>query len=186
MEIVLASGSPRRLELLERIGLTVRVIPPDVDETRHPDEEPDQYVERIARTKVNAVDGDGLVVIAADTTVVHDGHVMGKPGHPAEARSMLARLAGDTHAVFTGVAVRSGERVSSTVDRTLVRMSPMTDDEIARYVAGGEPMDKAGAYGLQGVGAMFVEGVEGSPSNVVGLPLHVAARLLRAHGVDPL
>ena len=184
MDVVLASGSPRRRDLMATIGVAVRAVPPDVDETRHPGEEPDQYVERIARLKASAVDGD--VVIAADTTVVHAGSVLGKPGHPAEARAMLARLAGETHAVFTGVAVRSGDAMSSAVDRTLVRMTSMTDDEIARYVSGGEPMDKAGAYGLQGKGGIFVESVDGSPSNVIGLPLHLAARLLRAHGVDVL
>lgn len=184
MDIVLASSSPRRRELMALIGLDVRVESPDVDETRHPDEEPDQYVERIARMKVAAVDGD--VVIAADTTVVHAGQILGKPGHPSEARTMLARLSGEVHAVHTGVAVRSGELVSSTVERTLVQMAVMTDTEITRYVASGEPMDKAGAYGLQGVGGVFVEAIEGSPSNVIGLPLHVAARLLRAHGVDVL
>lgn len=166
------------------IGLDVRCVSPDVDETRHPDEEPDQYVERVARMKVAAVDGD--VVLAADTTVVHEGRVLGKPAHPAEARAMLARLSGEVHAVYTAVAVRSGDLTSSTVERTLVQMAVMTDEEIARYVAGGEPMDKAGSYGLQGLGGVFVEAIEGSPSNVVGLPLHVVARLLRAHGVDVL
>lgn len=186
MDIVLASGSPRRAELLRLIGIDFRVVVPDVDETRHPDEEPDQYVERVARMKVLAVDAPGAVVIGADTTVVHDGRVMGKPAHPAEARTMLTRLSGQVHAVLTGVAVRSDGAVSSSVERSLVRMTEMTDDEIARYVASGEPIDKAGSYALQGMGGMFVEAVDGSPSNVIGLPLHLAARLLRAHGVDPL
>ena len=99
---------------------------------------------------------------------------------------MLARLSGDIHAVFTGVAVVSGGVVDSTVERSLVRMGELTDHEINRYVATGEPIDKAGSYALQGVGGMFVESVDGSPSNVIGLPLHVAVRLLRAHGIDPL
>lgn len=186
MEIVLASGSPRRAALLRSIGLEFRVVVPDVDESRHPDEEPDQYVERVARLKVAAVEAPDAVVIGADTTVVHDGRVLGKPSHPAEARATLARLSGDIHAVFTGVAVSSNGETDSMVERSIVRMTVMTDDEINRYVAGGEPIDKAGSYALQGIGAMFVESVEGSPSNVVGLPLHVAARLLRAHGIDPL
>ncbi len=168
------------------IGLEFRVAAPEVDESRHPEEEPDQYVERVARAKAEAAATPGAVVIAADTTVVHEGRVMGKPGHPAEARAMLARLSGEVHAVFTGVAVLSDGRMTSDVDRSLVRMTLITDDEIARYVAGGEPIDKAGAYALQGIGGMFVEAVEGSPSTVVGLPLHVTVRLLRAHGVEPL
>ena len=99
---------------------------------------------------------------------------------------MLARLSGGTHAVYTGVAVFSEGRMTSDVDRSLVRMTEITDDEITKYVAGGEPIDKAGAYALQGVGGIFVEAVDGSPSNVVGLPLHLTVRLLRAHGIDPL
>ncbi len=186
MAIVLASGSPRRNELLTMLGLRFTVEPPDVDETRHPDEEPAPYVERVARMKAAAVAGPGRVVIAADTTVVFDGHVIGKPAHPAEARAMLATLSGETHAVYTGVAVAADGVMSSTVERSLVTMLPLTDEEIAAYVDTGEPMDKAGAYALQGLGALFVESIEGSPTNVIGLPVHVAARLLRAHGVDPL
>jgi len=186
MDLVLASGSPRRAELLRMIGLDFRVVAPAVDEGRLPDEEPDHYVERVARLKAAAVDEPDVVVLAADTAVVHEGKVLGKPTHPAEARSMLARLSGDIHAVFTGVAVVSGGVVDSTVERSLVRMGELTDHEINRYVATGEPIDKAGSYALQGVGGMFVESVDGSPSNVIGLPLHVAVRLLRAHGIDPL
>lgn len=186
MELVLASGSPRRASLLASLGLQFRVVVPDVDESRFPDEEPDHYVERVARLKAAVVDEDGVVTIAADTTVVHESKVLGKPVHPGEARSMLTRLSGDTHAVYTGVAVASGGEVSSVVERSLVRMTEMTDDEIDSYIATGEPIDKAGSYALQGLGAMFVESVEGSPSNVIGLPLHATVRLLRAHGVDPL
>jgi septum formation protein len=186
MDLVLASGSPRRAALLESLGLRFSVVAPDVDESRHPGEEPDRYVERVARLKASVVTIRDAVVLAADTTVVHDGKVLGKPAHPAEARAMLGRLSGDVHAVYTGVAVAAGSEVTSAVARSLVHMTEMTDDEIDRYVSGGEPFDKAGAYALQGVGGMFVEAVEGSPSNVIGLPLHLAARLLRAHGFDPL
>lgn len=186
VDLVLASGSPRRSALLASLGLQFRVVTPDVDESRFPDEEPDHYVERVARLKAAVVDEAGVVTIAADTTVVHEGKVLGKPVHPGEARSMLTRLSGDTHAVYTGVAVASDGEVTSVVERSLVRMTEITDDEVDRYVATGEPIDKAGSYALQGIGAMFVESVEGSPSNVIGLPLHVAVRLLRAHGVDPL
>ncbi len=128
MELVLASSSPRRAALLESLGLTFRVVAPDVDETRYPDEEPDAYVERVARKKALAVAETGAVTLAADTTVVHDGKVLGKPAHPDEARSMLGRLQGEIHAVFTGVAVAADGAVSSTVDRSLVRMSLMTDN----------------------------------------------------------
>jgi septum formation protein len=186
MDIVLASGSPRRRELLTMLGLRFDVEVPDVDESRHPDEEPAPYVERVARLKAGAAAGSGRLVIAADTAVVFDGHVLGKPAHPAEARAMLAALAGETHAVYTGVAVAADGVMSSTVERSLVRLLPLTDEEVAGYVSTGEPMDKAGAYALQGLGSVFVESVEGSPTNVIGFPMHVVARLLRAHGVDLL
>ena len=124
------------------------------------------------------------MIVAADTTVVSEGRLMGKPAHPDEARNMLARLSGNMHEVLTGVAVRLDERLISAVESTLVRFLPLTEDEIADYIASGEPMDKAGAYALGGVGALFVDRVEGSPSSVVGLPLHTTARLCRAVGVE--
>lgn len=190
MQLVLASGSPRRRDLLESVGAAFVAIAPDVDERRFPDEDPDSYVLRIAEAKARAVAEPGRVVLAADTTVVHHGRVLGKPAHPAEARAMLERLSGEAHAVHTGVAVAGAIEGSLEVHRevcvSVVRMLPLTGEEIAGYVAGGEPMDKAGAYALQGRGAIFVESVEGSPSNVVGLPLHVAARLLRGFGFDLL
>jgi len=185
MRLVLASSSPRRRELLERLGLDFEVEPPDVDETRRPDESPGVYVERIAREKANAVAGPNRLVIAADTTVVHEGRVLGKPAHPEEARAMLRRLEGDRHEVFTGVAVASwenGAQLTSEVDVTEVNMMPMTADEIVDYVSSGEPMDKAGAYALQGAGGRFVEGLRGSPFTVIGLPLHLLPRLLSHSG----
>ncbi len=128
--------------------------------------------------------------MAADTAVVLRGKVLGKPAHPAEARAMLEHLSGAAHAVHTGVAVAGDVEGTMEIHKevcvSVVRMLPLTGEEIAAYVAGGEPMDKAGAYALQGKGAIFVESVEGSPSNVVGLPLHVVARLLRGFGVDLL
>ena len=187
MELVLASGSPRRRDLLAGLGLEFTVEPPDVDEARYPDEAPDDYVVRVARSKAEAVARPEAVVIAADTTVVHDGHVMGKPSHPAEARGMLRRLAGDAHTVYTGVAVARAENGTITIEtavaQSVVRFTDLTEAEIAAYVETGEPMDKAGAYALQGIGATFVESVEGSPSNVIGLPMHLAARLLRSAGI---
>ena len=187
MRMVLASGSPRRRELMERLGLEFEVQVPEVDESRLPDEAPAAYVERVARAKAEAVAGEGLLVVAADTTVVHEGRVMGKPGHPEEARAMLRRLSGDVHEVFTGLAVGSwedGVEMRTIVDVAEVEMIPMTDEEIAWYVDSGEPLDKAGGYALQGLGGVFVNKVVGSPFTVVGLPIHLLARLVTASGED--
>lgn len=187
--LVLASSSPRRRELLEALGLSFDMVAPEVDEIRRPDEEPYDYVERVARAKVEAVAAPGLVVIGADTTVVIDGKILGKPGHPDEAEAMLRKLSGNTHEVLTGVAVarlNPGLEMVSAVESILVRFLLMTDEEIADYVATGEPMDRAGAYALGGVGAIFVEWVHGSPSGVIGLPLHATARLMRVLGLDLL
>jgi septum formation protein len=187
MKLILASGSPRRSEMLERIGLVFEVVPADIDEKRRPDELPGAYVERLASEKAIQVCGPDLVVIAADTAVVHEGRILGKPAHPEEARSMLRRLQGTVHEVFTGVAVATWEKepiLQSLVDVTEVRMIPMTDEEIADYVDSGEPMDKAGAYALQDRGGRFVQAVRGSPYTVVGLPLHRIAGLLTHAGTD--
>ncbi|MGQ0848697.1 MAG: Maf family protein [Actinomycetota bacterium] len=187
--LLLASGSPRRADLLRSLGLNFLQVEPDVDELRRPGEEPHDYVERLARAKASACADLGLVVIGADTTVVMDGKVFGKPVHPDEATSMLRRLAGSTHEVLTGVAiarVKEEVEIVSAVESTLVRFLPMTEEEIVDYVATGEPMDKAGAYDLTGIGAMFVEAIHGSPSSVVGIPLHLVARLMRAIGHDLL
>jgi septum formation protein len=187
MRLVLASGSPRRKELLERLDQEFGVETPHNDETRLPEEEPAAYVERVARAKARAVAGDGLLIVAGDTAVVHEGRVMGKPGHPEEARSMLRRLQGDKHEVFTGLAVAwmdGGPRLESLVDMSQVSMMPMTEEEIAWYVGTGEPLDKAGGYALQGLGGMFVSEVIGSPSTVVGLPIHLLGRLIAKSGAD--
>ncbi len=184
MRLVLASSSPRRADLLRQLGLVFEIVPADVDESRLPDEPPASYVERLARDKARAILAPDSVVVAADTAVVHDGHLLGKPAHPAEATSMLRRLSGKTHDVFTGVAVASGDVLESVVDVTAVTLLDMTDVEISDYVDGGEPMDKAGAYALQGRGGVFVESVDGSPFTVVGLPIHLLPRLLSRVGAD--
>lgn len=155
---------------------------PEVDESRRPDERAGDYVERLAKAKASAVISPGTIVIGADTAVVHEGLILGKPGHPAEARAMLSRLQGETHEVFTGVAIAWGDEVRSLVDVTEVEMIAMTDDEISGYVDSGEPMDKAGAYALQGRGGGFVKSVSGSPSTVVGLPIHLVPRLIAQTG----
>lgn len=182
MRLVLASGSPRRAALFDQLGLEYEMVTPDVDETRRPDERAGDYVERLARDKASAVASPGSIVIGADTAVVHEGLILGKPGHPAEARAMLQRLQGQTHEVFTGVAVAWGTEIRSLVDVTEVEMVAMTDDEISGYVDTGEPMDKAGAYALQGRGGGFVKSVSGSPSTVVGLPIHLVSRLIAQTG----
>jgi len=179
--LFLASSSPRRAELLTNLGLEFTVAPIEIDETRRPDESAALYVERLAREKAEAA-GSGGLVVAADTAVVHDGHVMGKPAHPEEARSMLRRLQGRAHEVFTGMAVAHDGMTESLVDVTEVRMLSMTDDEIADYVASGEPMDKAGAYALQGKGGLYVESISGSPFTVIGLPVHLLPRLVARVG----
>lgn len=184
MRMVLASGSPRRAALLNQLGLEFEVDPPDVDESRLPDERPDAYVERLAREKALTANAPETLVVAADTAVVHEGHLMGKPGHPEEARSMLRRLAGQVHEVVTGLAVAVGDEVHSLVDVTTVRMLPMTEDEINEYVETGEPMDKAGSYALQGRSGIFVESISGSPFTVVGLPIHLLPRLILRVGAD--
>jgi septum formation protein len=180
--LILASGSPRRRELLAYFGVPFDVRAPDVDETPLTGEQPAAYVERVARSKVDAVDGD--IVIAADTTVVLDGTIMGKPADPSEAARMLRALAGHDHEVLTAVAVKSGGTVTTTVVHTIVTMTPITDEDIEWYVATGEPLDKAGAYALQGTGGIFVARLDGSASNVVGLPLAELMALLRASGFD--
>lgn len=175
--------------MLATLGLDFEVVASGIDESRHPDEAPPVYAERMARAKASELAAPDTVVIAADTIVVHRGLVMGKPGHPAEAHSMLERLSGERHTVISGVAVAYGGSVpvvASDVEHTVVSFVDITADEIAAYVATGEPMDKAGAYGLQGAAGAFIDRVEGSPSNVVGLPLTLATRLLRAAGVRVL
>ncbi|HEY6003776.1 MAG TPA: Maf family protein [Anaeromyxobacter sp.] len=180
--LVLASQSPRRRELLEQLGVALDVRPAHVDEAVHPGEAASDYVLRIARDKARAVPGD--VVLAADTAVVLRGEVLGKPRDHAEARRMLSALSGTTHEVLSGVCVRrTSVRIeASAVVSSAVRFARLSPAQIAWYVGTGEPLDKAGAYAIQGAGGAFVLGVEGSVSNVVGLPLAETADLLRRAG----
>ncbi len=182
-----APVSDDRRELLDILSLDFDVEAPEVDESRHPDEPPGVYVERLAAEKARAAAGVDRIVLAADTVVVHEGRVLGKPGHPEEARSMLRRLQGDSHEVFTGVSVASwddGPLIHTAVDVTEVSLLPMTDAEIEDYVSTGEPMDKAGAYALQEAGGRFVESIDGSPFTVIGLPIHLISRLISNAGAD--
>jgi septum formation protein len=187
--LVLASGSPRRRQLFESLGLAFEVLTPDVDELRFPDEEPHDYVERVARAKATSVAAPGALAVGADTTVVVEGQVLGKPGHPEEAKNMLRRLSGKTHEVLTAVALaRTSDTLEiwSEVSSSLVKFLIMTEEEIDEYVKGGEPMDKAGAYALNGEAAIYIESIQGSPTGVIGLPLHTLARLFRRAGFDLL
>ena len=184
--LVLASASPRRSELLTSAGFRFSIDPADVDESPHPGENPRDYVRRIARDKGRVVAircrDSGAVVLAADTTVVVDGEILAKPENDLEAIGMLQRLAGRVHDVFTGVVVRAGDRELDEVVQTRVRLLPLNMDEINWYVNSGEPWGKAGAYGIQGRAARFIDWIEGSWSNVVGLPVATVYRLLKDLG----
>ncbi len=182
MRIVLASQSPRRAALLAMAGITFDVDPADVDESVHDGELAEPYVRRIARAKAETVAArySGRVVLAADTTVVLDDAILAKPVDRADAARMLRALAGRDHDVLTGVAVARDGRIDDHVESTRVTFAPMTDDEIASYIASGEADDKAGAYGIQGLAACFIPRIDGSYSNVVGLPVEVVYRMLRA------
>ena len=187
VRVVLASQSPRRRDLLALVGITHEVRPADVDESVRPGETPDAYVRRLAGEKARAVAGalgdPDAAVVAADTTVVIDGEILGKPADAAEARAMVRRLAGRTHEVYTGMAVVRGGRAADAVERVAVTFRALSDHEIAAYVATGEPMDKAGAYGIQGYGATVVERIDGDYFAVMGLSLVRTVALLGAVGV---
>jgi septum formation protein len=181
MQLVLASASPRRAELLRTAGFTFDVRPADVDETPRPDEAPATYALRVARDKAltaaDRVDGD-VWILAADTVVVVDGQILGKPSSSADARRMLALLSGVVHEVLTAVVVRHDGSEASEVVSTRVRFMTLEPAEIDWYVESGEPDGKAGAYAIQGLGSRFVEWIEGSWSNVVGLPVATVYRML--------
>lgn len=186
--LYLASTSPRRRELLAQLGLDFHVLKVDIDETPRPGEPPAGYVQRLAREKAAA----GLaqaregVVVAADTSVVLDGAILGKPASLDEAMAMWSRLSGRAHRVLTGVAVAAAGRMEAQVVATEVRFRPIGEAEMRAYWASGEPCDKAGGYGIQGLGAVFVTGIDGSYSNVVGLPLAETAALLAGFGIRVL
>lgn len=183
MEFVLASASPRRRELLEMLGVReLKIIPAVGEEIEIEGEGPEEAVCRLSRGKAlevaDRVQGVPLV-IAADTVVFADGHILGKPIDEAQAKSMLSTISGREHAVFTGVTLVRGDTVITEYERTLVRFRHMTEEDISAYVATGEPMDKAGAYGIQGIGSLFVEGITGDFFNVMGLPLCRLALMLK-------
>jgi septum formation protein len=185
--IILASGSPRRSELLTQIGLTFIVMPTDIDETERPAEDPVSYVRRLAIEKALAAQvGADDLVLAADTTVDVDGSILAKPEDDNDARRMLGLLSGRTHQVHTGVAVRYLDRVVSEVSTTNVSVVALDPNWIDWYVSTGEPHGKAGAYAIQGAASVLIDRVEGSVTNVIGLPLALVGQLLTDVGVSLL
>jgi septum formation protein len=177
--LILASASPRRSEIFRGLGLEFEIEPADIDETQLDGEAPAPYVDRVARAKARACARPGHLTVAADTIVVIDGSVLGKPTDPKDARKMLARLVGREHEVLTAVAILDGTTGASraAIERSRVRIASMTEPEIDWYVGTGEPLDKAGSYAIQGLGSLFVESVDGNYTNVVGLPVPTLYRL---------
>jgi len=190
VKLILASSSPRRRELLASIGVEFDVVPSDIPEVKSKGESPEEYVARLSREKAQTIAerfGDRWVV-AADTTVLYADELLEKPVDEADAKRMLAVIGGRTHTVYTGVTVMNaaaGYR-DTRVAETEVRMLPLTEHEIAWYVATGEPLDKAGAYAAQGIGGMFIDSIHGSFTNVVGLPLALLYEMFKRAGIDPL
>jgi nucleoside triphosphate pyrophosphatase len=184
--IVLASASPRRADLLTAIGVGFELAPSNILERPHPDEAPADYIMRLARAKVIEVARrrEAGLVIGADTIVVLDGRLMGKPEDESDAERMLKMLSGKWHAVMTGVSLYdvSTKREVADYDKTLVKFAALTEKEIDWYVKTGEPMDKAGAYAIQGRGAMFIDEIAGNYHNVVGLPIPLVYRLAKRLG----
>lgn len=181
-KLVLASASPRRAEILRIVGWPFETAPADIDESRHPNEDAATYVQRVARAKAEAVAARaaGATVMGADTVVVIDGEILGKPVDDQDARRMLGLLQDHWHQVLTGVAVVNPGNGSSKIahEVTEVRFAAMSEDEISWYVATGEPMDKAGAYAIQGQGARFVKEISGDYFNIVGLPVRLLYELV--------
>lgn len=183
--VILASSSPRRHDLLELIGIRHEVIPANIDESIRGRELPVKYAERLAREKAGAIASldPTSVAIGADTIVLIDKKILGKPVNSVDAGSMLRLLSGREHTVVTAVAVARGKKIASAVEKVSVTFRELSDDEIDAYIATGEPMDKAGAYGIQGYGATIVERIEGDYFAVMGLPLVRLVSLLKEVGV---
>jgi septum formation protein len=184
--IHLASASPRRSELLRQLGVRCDIHPADIDESLQPDEAPSAYVERLALEKARAalasIGTPRAPVLAADTTVVLDAGILGKPRDRDDAIAMLSRLSGRCHEVLTAIAVVDAARAETAVNRSTVQFRRIESDEIDAYWRSGEPADKAGAYAIQGIGAIFVEELHGSYTGVMGLPLFETARILSTFG----
>ena len=184
MKVVLASQSPRRLELLNQIGIFPEVHPAHIDETPLSEETPEDYVNRLARNKAEAVAQyyPGALVIGSDTSVVIDNQILGKPESPTHFFTMFKRLSGARHQVMTAVAITDGQLTRSEVVMTQVSFYPINGRDMERYWLSGEPQDKAGGYGIQGLGALFVKEIQGSYSAVVGLPIAETGKILEKFG----
>ena len=200
-QIILASASPRRRELLQQIGIRARVQAVDIDESRYPDEPVLAFVQRLAKQKARAgtrlweneageyeaeENAAGLPVLGSDTVVEADGVILGKPDDRHHARVMLQMLSGTTHRVHTAVAVAFGDQLLIDISSSEVRFRSLDEGEIAAYVETGEADDKAGSYAIQGIAAQFIENINGSFSGVMGLPIFETVRLLKQCGIDPL
>lgn len=185
MKLILASASPRRAELLRAAGVEFDVIPADIDETMDAEEWPDGYVRRVAQAKADVVRprAAGRPVLSADTIVLIDNQVLGKPVDASDAKRMLRLLSGREHTVITAVHLVSESKSETSVERTVVEFAPLSDAEIDWYVASGEPMDKAGGYAIQGLASRFVTRIQGSYSNVVGLPVAPVYQLCTNAGI---
>lgn len=189
MGIILASASPRRSELLTRMGLEFDVRTAEHDETMNLSADPADEVARVSRLKAQAaypLCNDEDIIIASDTIVVCDGLIMGKPRSESDAFSMLRRLSGRNHEVMTGLCVMQGKYMETTTVTTTLRMRHLSDEEIRAYIATKEPMDKAGAYAIQGLASMFIVGIDGDYYNVMGLPVCTLSTILRKLGVKLL
>jgi septum formation protein len=183
--LVLASRSPRRQEILARAGISFVVRPVEIDEALEPGENAGAYVKRLARWKAEAAEAaPGEIVLGADTVVVVDEEILGKPADAADAARMLGRLSGREHVVMTGICLRATSTVIQDLEATRVRFLPLSPREIGAYVASGEPMDKAGAYAIQGLASRFVDRIEGCYFNVVGLPISRVCRHLVEFGAS--
>lgn len=188
--LVLASGSPRRHDLLRQLGVTFLILAPDIDETPHHGETPDSYVERLALEKARAgtrlvpADTSGFVLLAADTTVALHGEILGKPTDNADAASMLRRLSGRAHLVHTGIALTDGARTEVRTVTTQVEFAELNEHQISWYIESGEPFGKAGSYALQGLGGSFIRSVSGNVQNVIGLPMTDVIELIAGFGVQ--
>ena len=188
--IYLASRSPRRAELLQQMGIDFDVLPSDIDESILPNESPEAYVMRLAGSKaavgltnMRQANLQQRPILAADTTVCVDGVILGKPENDGDARAMLEALSGRWHEVHTALALVSAASVETVLSTTRVELAPLSDEMIAAYIASGEPRDKAGAYGIQGLAGTFIKCIEGSYSGVMGLPIYETARLLKNAGI---
>jgi septum formation protein len=186
-QLVLASSSPRRSELLQQMRVTFKVLPVDIDESRLQEESPRTYVERLALEKARAGwerSDKTRPVLGSDTVVVIQDDILGKPKDRAQAIEMLNRLSGNTHQVVTAVALVDAEKSGIRLSESLVSFIPLTEQEIERYWQTGEPVDKAGAYAIQGLAAAFIRRIEGSFSGVMGLPIYETMELLKSYGID--